>query len=152
MRGLANLVPLLLLGLLFYVLLIRPQRNRQRQAQQLLSQVSPGDQVVTTAGLYGTVAEVAGDSVSLEVSPGVRMRFVKGAISRIVAPEESDAAVLDAPADHEYDDERLAEDDSLARDEPTDGGYRPREPVAGSELAGSSYTTDQARRDGYDQR
>lgn len=145
MRGLANLVPLLLLGLLFYVLLIRPQRNRQRQAQELISRVSPGDRVVTSAGLFGTVAEVEADSVSLEVSPGVRMRFVKSAISRIVTSDVpvTDAAGLDAADDREFDD-----DEPLPGQEPVgEDGYRQREQVVGSELAGSSYPPDESQPD-----
>jgi len=137
-RGLTNLLPLLLLGVLFWALLIRPQRNRQREAQALLTRVGPGDEVLTSAGMFGTVVDVVDDTVSLEVSPGVRMRFAKGAITRIIPPA-SDAPVLDAPA---YD-----EDEDAAGNYPADGPVTDyRDPtVAGSgSVAGSDASVDES--------
>lgn len=86
MRSLSSLLPLIVLAVLFYLLLIRPQRNRQRQAQSLVSKVAPGDQVMMSSGIFGTVAEVADDAVYLEVAPEVEIRFLKAAIQRIVTP------------------------------------------------------------------
>ena len=55
----------------FYLLIIRPQRARAKAAQQLQDSLAPGVEVMTTAGLYGTLTEIRDDSVLLEVSPGV---------------------------------------------------------------------------------
>jgi len=83
-----SLLPLIVLAALFYLLLIRPQKNRQRQAQALLSKLSAGDRVITSSGMYGTVVLVDGDDVEVEVFPDVDIRLVKGAIQRILPPEE----------------------------------------------------------------
>jgi preprotein translocase subunit YajC len=86
------LLPFALILVAFYLLIIRPQRNRARAAAQLQARLAPGAQVITTAGLYGTVTEVADDAVHLEVAPGVTMRFAKAAVGRILPEDTSDAA------------------------------------------------------------
>ena len=83
-----SLVILLPLLLLFYFLGIRPGRKRMQQMQQVQGAVAPGREVVTTAGLYGTVTgvdEASGD-VTLEIAPGVNARFDRRAVMRIVDP------------------------------------------------------------------
>lgn len=84
----------------FYLLIIRPQRARAKAAQQLQESLVPGAEVMTTAGLYGTLTEIRDDSVLLEVSPGVTLRFAKAAIGRIVPDDAADdEAAGDDPDD-----------------------------------------------------
>jgi preprotein translocase subunit YajC len=84
----------------FYFLIIRPQRTRARQADQMRARLAPGVEVMTTAGLYGTVVEVLDDSVRLEVSPGVVVRSATAAVGRIVADDASaDTAAETGPED-----------------------------------------------------
>ena len=75
----------------FYFLMIRPQRRRQQQAAQKQNTVTPGAQVRTTAGMYGTVVEVDGDDVVLEIAPGVDVRLLKRAIMEVIAPGDAEA-------------------------------------------------------------
>jgi len=82
------LLTLVLIGAVFYLLLIAPQRRRQRQLQAMTAKLEPGAQVMTTAGLYATVREVLDDEVHLEVAPGVVSRYAKGAIARLIPPPE----------------------------------------------------------------
>jgi preprotein translocase subunit YajC len=98
-----------LFGLLYFVT-IRPQRNRQRAAQQTQREIVPGDRVRTTAGMYGTVASVEDQDVVLELAPGVEVRFLRRAIMDVV-PESFDTGTEDpGPEDSETFDE--AEDDA----------------------------------------
>lgn len=85
---LTSLVPLLLILAVGYFLFLRPARNRQRQAMQTRSNIEPGVEVTTTAGLLATVVSVDDDTVTLEVAPGVHSRYVKGAIARVNTPVE----------------------------------------------------------------
>ena len=97
-------MPLLLIVLLFgvmYFLMIRPQQKRRREALQMQSELDSGDQIVTIGGLHGTVVAVADDVVTLEVAPGVNVRFARAAIARVL-PRES-AESTDA-ADAEFTD------------------------------------------------
>jgi len=80
--GYSLVIFLLLMGAVFYFLLIRPQQRRQRQQRTLIDSVEVGDEVMTIGGIYGTVRELDDDSVTLEVAPGVDIRFAKTAVAR----------------------------------------------------------------------
>ena len=80
----AALLPILLLIVLMYFLLIRPQQKRMREQQALLSAVEEGDEVLTTAGVYGFITAMEGDVVWVEIAEGVEVRVAKGAIARRV--------------------------------------------------------------------
>lgn len=89
---LLGLLPFVLIILVFYFLIIRPSQKRRRDQAALLGAVKPGDRIMTTAGLLGTVTSVEDDEFMLEVSPGVEMRFIKGAIGRVIPPPAPDDA------------------------------------------------------------
>ncbi len=86
-----------LFGLLYFVM-IRPQRNRQRQATQTQRNVEPGTRVRTTAGMYATVIAVEDPDVILEVAPGVEVRFLRRAIMDVV-PDGTGTGFSDPPHD-----------------------------------------------------
>ncbi|MGN6795417.1 MAG: preprotein translocase subunit YajC [Streptosporangiaceae bacterium] len=69
---------------LFYVLIMRPQRNRQRKAMQTQSQVIPGQRIRTTAGLYGTVVSGDDRDVVVEIAPGVEVTMLRRAIMEVI--------------------------------------------------------------------
>jgi preprotein translocase subunit YajC len=96
----AALLPILLLIVLMYFMLIRPQQKRMRAQQALLSAVQEGDEVLTTAGVYGFITAMEGDVVWVEIAEGVEVRVAKGAIARRVdSPTDTPAAVTeDTPA------------------------------------------------------
>jgi preprotein translocase subunit YajC len=75
---------LLIVGLIaiFYFMLIRPQQKRMRQQVELMNNLHTGDDVMTSAGIYGTITEVEEDTVLLEVSEDVEIRVAKSSISR----------------------------------------------------------------------
>ena len=77
-------LPIILLFVAMYFILIRPQSKRRREAQQMQSQLSPGDEVQTVGGMFATVSSIDGDAVTIEPSPGVYLRFTRGAIARVV--------------------------------------------------------------------
>ncbi len=82
-----NLLPILIIVVLFgilYVTMIRPQRNRQRAAQQMQNTVMPGARIRTTAGIYGTVKSIEDGDVVVEVAPGVNIRMLRRAVMDVV--------------------------------------------------------------------
>ena len=82
-----NLLPILIIVVLFgilYMTMIRPQRNRQRAAQQTQSTVVPGSRIRTTAGIYGTVISVEDQDVVVEIAPGVNIRMLRRAVMDVV--------------------------------------------------------------------
>ena len=72
---------------LFYVLIMRPQRNRQRKAVQTQSQVMPGQRVRTTAGMYGTVVSGDDRDVVIEIAPGVEVTMLRRAINDVISDD-----------------------------------------------------------------
>jgi preprotein translocase subunit YajC len=98
----AELVPLLLLALAFVVLVVLPMRARNRALQktrQLQAGLTAGTEVMTTSGLYGRVTAIAEDTVDLEVSPGVVVRWAKAAIAE--TRESAAPATEESRADRE---------------------------------------------------
>ena len=69
---------------IFYFLLIRPQQKQKREREGMLSAVKPGDRVVMSSGLHGTVVKLSDHSVTLKVADHVRLEFDRSAIGRIV--------------------------------------------------------------------
>lgn len=95
MDQLLTFAPILLLVLAFYFLLIRPQKARQRQQAAMVAALAPGAQIMTTAGMMGTIAAVADDEISLEISPGVFVRMVPAAVARVVEPAPGTGTATD---------------------------------------------------------
>ncbi|HET7309904.1 MAG TPA: preprotein translocase subunit YajC [Mycobacteriales bacterium] len=96
-----GIIFLVLIVLAGYMLFMRPARARQRAAMQTRSNIEPGVEVTTTAGLIATVVAVDDDTVTLEVAPGVHSRYVKAAIGRVNTPPEPETP--DAPDTEETD-------------------------------------------------
>jgi preprotein translocase subunit YajC len=82
-------LPLLLMGGVFYFLLIRPQQRRMRAQQALLNSVEVGDDVVTTSGIFGRVTDIDEDegSVTVEIATGTQVRMLKQGIARRLTGE-----------------------------------------------------------------
>lgn len=70
----------LLFGLMYFVM-IRPQRKRQKEHQQLIEELKRGDRVVTAGGIYGVVESISEDSVIIKVESGATMRVAKGSVT-----------------------------------------------------------------------
>jgi len=87
---LVQLFPLVLIFIVFYFLLIRPQQSKMKQQREMLSGVKRGDRVVTGGGIIGLVTKVIGDNeLQVELAEGVRVRLIKGTITDILTRGES---------------------------------------------------------------
>lgn len=84
--------PLIILVVTFalmWVLFIVPQQRRVRSHQALVGRVAVGQEVMTSAGLFGTVVGVDDEEVRLEIAPGTVVRFARGAVARILDEERA---------------------------------------------------------------
>jgi preprotein translocase subunit YajC len=91
--GLESFLPLVLIFVVFYFLMIRPQQKRMKQHKEMLSQLRRGDRVVTSGGIVGTVSKVLSDTeVLVEIAEGVRVRVMRQTIQDIVSKTEPVAA------------------------------------------------------------
>lgn len=86
------LVPMVVIVGIFYFLLIRPEKRKQQERERVLKSIKKGDKVMTTGGMYGSVAAVQDDVLTLQVAEGVRVRFSRAAIQSVVESATEPAA------------------------------------------------------------
>lgn len=100
--ALEQFLPLVLIFVVFYFLLIRPQQKRMKQHKEMLVQLRRGDRVVTAGGIIGTVNKLVTDTeVSVEIAEGVRVRVVRSTITEVLSktePVAGAAAEAEKPA------------------------------------------------------
>ncbi len=77
-----QLLSLAIIGVAFYLIMIRPQQKRQKEHQALMASLQVGDRIVTIGGVYGTIASIDDGRVAVEVSTGVVVEFDRAAIAR----------------------------------------------------------------------
>jgi len=89
-------IPLIVIGVLMYAVLILPQQRRNREHKALLASLEEGDEVLTSAGVYGFIAAVDADVVWLEVAEGIELKVSKSSVaSKVVMADESESADSD---------------------------------------------------------
>ncbi len=81
---LASFIPLILIIVIFWFLLIRPQMKRNKQHRELVSGLSVGDEVVTAGGMLGRVTEVGESFVSLQLTDDVTIKLQKHSVAQVV--------------------------------------------------------------------
>jgi preprotein translocase subunit YajC len=148
------LVIIAIFGVMYFVM-IRPQRNRQRRVMQAQRELRPGQQVRTTAGMYGTITSVSGDDVILEVAPGVEIRLMRRAVMDVISDsggpgsgftagagnaEDPVAAGHEAPGGQPEEDEQPADGYQAGEDFATTGQAPGVDPAPGAALGGNGAT------------
>jgi preprotein translocase subunit YajC len=126
-EGAVQLLWLLLFVVAFWLLLIRPQRRRQRQMMELQGSVQVGDEVMLSAGVFARVTgavddPVTGDCLLVEVSPGVELKIARGAVMRVVQP-------VDAEPEGSADPDSTTTDQAVA---PVESSDRPADETRGT--------------------
>ena len=82
---LIGILPWVLIFLIFYLLMIRPQQRRMKEHQAAIAAIKKGDEVVTGGGIRGRVTRVTDEEAEVEIAQGVRVRVVKATVSQVVA-------------------------------------------------------------------
>ena len=115
------LILILAMGVI-WIAFIRPQKRRQQLQREMLNQIEPGAEVLTAAGIYGTVIEADGDEIKLEIADGVVVKVARRAIGAVIPPEEEPEAL-------EPGEEEAAEPEAEApAAEATEGDAAPETP------------------------
>ncbi|MBN2830748.1 MAG: preprotein translocase subunit YajC [Candidatus Omnitrophica bacterium] len=78
-----NLAPLTLIFVIFYFMLIRPQRQKEKEHQKMLGNMAKNDEVVTTGGIHGTIINVKDKTVTLRIDENVKIEIEKNCIAYI---------------------------------------------------------------------
>jgi preprotein translocase subunit YajC len=103
------IIMVLMLGVM-YVLMIRPQRQRQAQQQSMIDGAGVGDDVLTTGGIYGTISEVEGDDIVVEIASGVTVHMTRRGIAAVLPPEDEEDEEIEELEDAEEQDESAVTD------------------------------------------
>nr|WP_263325602.1 preprotein translocase subunit YajC [Neobacillus sp. Marseille-Q6967] len=83
MQGLGSLIPLILMFVLFYFLLIRPQQKRTKAVQQMQNELKKGDKIVTIGGLHGFIDSIDENKVVIKCGDGSRLTYDRNAIREV---------------------------------------------------------------------
>ena len=94
-----SFLPIILIALLFWLLLIRPQQKRQRAMNEMQAALAVGDEVMLTSGFFGAVHGLRDDQVDIEIAPGTVVTVSRGAVGRVVPVETFDDPVVDPTFD-----------------------------------------------------
>lgn len=106
---LAGMLPLVLIFVIFYFLLIRPQQKKFKEHQKMVDNLRRGDKVVTGGGIIGVVTRLeSDDSVQVEIAQGVKVKVIRGTITNVL----SKSAPADAANDTAVADERMTANDN----------------------------------------
>jgi preprotein translocase subunit YajC len=87
----ASFLPILLIIGIFYLLIYRPMRRRQRAVETMITSLKNGDKVITNGGVYGTVAGIRENSVLLKVADQVKIEVAKASIASLQSPQKNPA-------------------------------------------------------------
>jgi preprotein translocase subunit YajC len=93
------LLVMMLVLVVMYVLMIRPQRKRQQEHASTINRLAPGDEVLTQGGIFGVVEAVDGDDLVIEIADGVAVHVTRRGIAAVVPPEEDVVEHVDETPD-----------------------------------------------------
>ena len=103
----ASILVLVGLFVLFWLLLIRPQRRRQRAQDEMLAAIEVGDEIVTAGGLYGDVKAIHDDELQVEIAEGIEVRVARRAVAAVM-PDEDEEELEAEPAEEDEPEARPA--------------------------------------------
>ena len=103
MKDLAGFLPFVLIALVFWFLIVRPQRRRQQQLAATQSSIGPGTEVMLGSGFYGTVVSVGDDTLELQLAPGTTVKVARQAVVKVLDPAETHDLDVDDDRDQPGD-------------------------------------------------
>ena len=86
----ASLLPLILIFVVFYFLLIRPQQKRAKDHRKMIEAIKKGDKVITNGGIYGIIENVGTNTVTIKIAENTKVKFGKAYIAAVRATSDED--------------------------------------------------------------
>lgn len=87
-NSLSSFMPLILITIVFYFLVLRPQQKKNKEHQQKINNITRGDEVTTSGGIVGTVVSLEGEQITIEIAKDVRVKVNKQYITDVVGKRE----------------------------------------------------------------
>jgi preprotein translocase subunit YajC len=88
--ALGSLIPLVIIFVIFYFLLIKPQQKRAKEHRKMIENLKKGDKIITSGGLYGVVEAVSSNSITVKVAENVKVKLGKSYVAALRPPSEED--------------------------------------------------------------
>jgi preprotein translocase subunit YajC len=85
-----SLIPLILIFVIFYFLLIRPQQKRAKEHKTMIENLTKGDKIITSGGVYGVIEAVGTNTVTVKISENVKVKFGKSYVAGVRASSDED--------------------------------------------------------------
>lgn len=95
--ALINIAPIIIIGIIFYVLIFLPMRKRQKKVESMIAALKNNDKVVTTSGIYGTIVGVKERTLILKIADQVKIEILKSAIAQPQGIEEPHGSKSNPP-------------------------------------------------------
>ena len=86
---LIQFAPIIIIGIVFYLLIFMPMRKRQKKVESMISALRNGDKVITNSGIYGVVAGVKEKTLILKIADQVKIEIAKNAVAGLQAPDDT---------------------------------------------------------------
>jgi preprotein translocase subunit YajC len=113
----AFLIVMVLLLVVLYVLVIRPQRQRQITQQAMIDRAEVGDDILTNGGIYGTITQAEEDDIVVEIADGVTVHMTRRGIAAVLPPEEEEEDVVELEATETEDEAPVSGDEEAVTSE-----------------------------------
>ena len=84
--GFSSFIPIILMFVIFYFLLIRPQQKKTKEHRAMIGNLKKGDRIVTTGGIYGRITGMGDNTLTVEIADKVRVKVVRGNVSTLAQP------------------------------------------------------------------
>ena len=84
--GFSAFIPLILMFVIFYFLLIRPQQKKAKEHREMITNLKKGDRIISSGGLYGTVTGMDDTTLTVEISDKVRVKMARGNVASVIRP------------------------------------------------------------------
>ncbi len=86
--GLTGFLPLILMILIFYFMIMRPSQKRRKEHQKMLDNIKKGDKVLTSGGIYGTIAGLDEKTILVQIADNVKIKLDRGHIVNVISETE----------------------------------------------------------------
>ncbi len=82
--GFTSLIPIILMFVIFYFLLIRPQQKKSKEQREMINQLKKGDRIVTSGGLHGRITATGEQTMTVEIADKVRVKITRGSVAQVI--------------------------------------------------------------------
>ena len=97
--GFSSFIPLILMFVIFYFLLIRPQQKKAKDLREMIKNINKGDRIITSGGIHGRVTAVGEATMTVEIADKVRIKLARGNVAGLVTPASQARTLKSSKAD-----------------------------------------------------